>query len=1052
MPDATNSTRPIVALLPTALALAGLLEAQTTREVPNLMFLGATGGRTSICDQSGWEVGFYARAQVVGAPRITANGTVWFVLDPRTAGNRNVVTIGRSMPGSSAWDTRWTTPALSAPATAIAVTRENHAVVVADDRSLTELDEGMGIVGTWPLAGIPTTLEVDEQGDVWIGIRNQPAPLLQIIDRASGASRITTINGGTGDVLRIVPDGRAGGSRVFVSCAGSPQLFEFDGSLQQLATHTVPDATPGSSIEELELAPDGTLWAAARGQGVWWFDPMSARFERLRGISSIACIGFDAHGTLWVMSDRLVAVDARRREIDIYGWGYSGYGAPRAIDPGGLFAARVLDPRGDADGDGIENRIECEAWSNPYDPQSTPSLALHTRVHTPNPGAVRGRIDGAFGAGALLLATGRANQPLSVPGISGAYELDLAGTIPVAFPTPVPGDFRIELPLITGIGTARQLWVQAVGQPLFGTPRWSDSDPFLVRRTRTTGLVESFFNDVRRDDLASAGPWTGGLRPGRLGGRGLLGDFDPALGTADGPNRFVFDTDDQLVPGSHTLTGNDIRVTDGVFEFASFVIPAGVTVAFRGSAPLVLRVRGDIRIDGILDLSGASAADAFDPRSVFDQNLVRFVGVAGQAGAPGGPGGGAGGDGATGSDGNGDVMQATGRDGRAVQVPGRSGYAGHPGIAATAGRGAQPFPADAMRSSVAFRLFNSITVQTGAGGSGGSWLGGGTAGRVLSVPTQLAADRGPPTPPGAPLPFIGLPGGVASLEHFLIGGAGGGAGGSHAVNMSSQMISVDMRAWHAGAGGGGGGGAAALRAGDELVVGAQGAILARGGASGLHDSRQVGPPMPGGGGSGGSLLLQTSELGLFTQNGHLDVSGGAGGISRFVQFNGVAGETRGGDGGHGLVRFESPQGGSTGLLGTVQGPATLGTDNIGVLAGDDPWSGARSNWIAVSTPPAAWLRYRVTAEIAGQTVVFSDDPSVGVPADQVFGPLLFLVQAGVLDPASNDVRASGPPRTRVAGPLGLATDPLDHVRWEILFHRAITTDVRVTEVRIEWRE
>ena len=91
-------------------------------------------------------------------------------------------------------------------------------------------------------------------------------------------------------------------------------------------------------------------------------------------------------------------------------------------------------------------------------------------------------------------------------------------------------------------------------------------------------------------------------------------------------------------------------------------------------------------------------------------------------------------------------------------------------------------------------------------------------------------------------------------------------------------------------------------------------------------------------------------------------------------------------------------------------------------------------------------------QIAGQTLVFSDDPSVGLPADQVFGPLLFLVQAGVLDPASNEVRASAPPRTRVAGPLGIATDPLDHVRWEILFHRSVATDVRVTEVRIEWRE
>lgn len=88
-----------------------------------------------------------------------------------------------------------------------------------------------------------------------------------------------------------------------------------------------------------------------------------------------------------------------------------------------------------------------------------------------------------------------------------------------------------------------------------------------------------------------------------VGGDGHHGDFSTALAQDLGNGVFEIQTNNTTIPASQTSSGLAEQVTDGHFSFASFVVPAGVTVRFRGSVPAVVRVRGEVRIDGTLDAS-----------------------------------------------------------------------------------------------------------------------------------------------------------------------------------------------------------------------------------------------------------------------------------------------------------------------------------------------------------------------------------------------------------------------------------------------------------------
>ena len=159
----------------------------------------------------------------------------------------------------------------------------------------------------------------------------------------------------------------------------------------------------------------------------------------------------------------------------------------------------------------------------------------------------------------------------------------------------------------------------------------------------TLVLTEEFDVDADEDTLRTGNSWEAGLLgTGPGGGSGRLGDLVVPAGevvvlSTDSEDfsspvlqrpevfdlRNVVDLGD---PATFTIDG-------GVFEFATLRVDAGAVLRFEGSNPARLFVRGEMIVQGLLDVSGA-VAPAHDSREL----------LGGLAGTPG-PGGGAGGDG-----------------------------------------------------------------------------------------------------------------------------------------------------------------------------------------------------------------------------------------------------------------------------------------------------------------------------------------------------------------------------------------------------------------------
>ena len=246
----------------------------------------------------------------------------------------------------------------------------------------------------------------------------------------------------------------------------------------------------------------------------------------------------------------------------------------------------------------------------------------------------------------------------------------------------------------------------------------------------------------------------------------------------------------------------DTSLPAGRHQFRSFTIAAGaqVTVVPVGDAPLELDVRGPVRIDGRLELSGSRGADS-GPGS-------RPNG--GNAG-PGGGGGGGGGD-----CGNG------------------AGSGGYP-------RGGDGGPAGAPGGNGGTARYATVPpAYGGAFGPGGGGGGGGhaTAGQDGERVEGIYGTGGQPYGDAA---LSVLQGGGGGGGGGANGGGGGGGGGAVRVFAASISVAGVIRAdggaggvkisgWcTSGAGGGGAGGTVWLSAPTITVTGS---VTARGGAGG----------------------------------------------------------------------------------------------------------------------------------------------------------------------------------------------------------------------------
>ncbi|HEX5051792.1 MAG TPA: Ig-like domain-containing protein [Planctomycetota bacterium] len=638
----------------------------------------------------------------------------------------------------------------------------------------------------------------------------------------------------------------------------------------------------------------------------------------------------------------------------------------------------------------------------------------------------------------------------------------------------LPGNVCVEVSVTDGV-------VDLSGRP--AQPRTYSFLTMLVPVVETS-ITENFDDNDFLDGDASAAQWTGGSAVfARIGGDGRHGTFDPEayadpLGLIEGKRTFRLNTDNTIIPASYTTTGSPIAITNGEFYFDKMVLPADMRLRFTGTHAPVITVSGRLDLQGEIDVAGTSQT-----------TLPLASQTSGQPGAAAGIFGGAGGQGGDRCSGSGASPVNNGRPGGAAQVHGAHAY--FTSAAATAGRGSTVFPANGVTGSILYGPVSAgiaYSPQAAAGGGGGglrdaggtghvvtnnhpNWLGGTPpvpGGLPVLVPPGLPATwpagpwvtaMGPTAPGGAAMQLFPFPiasptspaQGRSSL-HFLVGGAGGGGGASHAC-LSINL--VPGSAWSPGCGGGGGGGAIALRAGDSLRIGPTGRVLAFGGGAASNVGGSGGAqPAPGGGGSGGSVVLQAGRLSELA--GLIDVRGGAGGIfNRNVGTppSGAMVQIAGGDGSPGFVRFEAPaQPPLSALAGMLPAPVA---NNVGQLDEVDDLVMCRSKFYSTGLLfGPEYARYEIHAIVGGVPVVFSDDPNVSTMPAQPGASVRALFQSARLDLATSEPLETGPWRTAVRTTpteTGIASDGFNGFRFQLLIDRSLGQTVTIDKVVIVYR-
>jgi hypothetical protein len=210
---------------------------------------------------------------------------------------------------------------------------------------------------------------------------------------------------------------------------------------------------------------------------------------------------------------------------------------------------------------------------------------------------------------------------------------------------------------------------------------------------------------------------------------------------------------------------------DGVFNFSSVTIPAGVTVTFKKNTtntPVTILASGDITIDGNIYLIGGNATNtgAIGDGNIGDDGLP---GV----GAPGGFDGGVGGTTPNGLGGAG-LGPGGGQGGKPYNSDRCGGGGG-----GFAGGGGKPYGGcKTVVGGVAYGSVRLLPLIGGSGGGGGmagaqfAGSGGGGGGGAI-----LLASSGTVTVNGRIYAYGGLPG-KTSTTQYVNGSGGAGSGGA----------------------------------------------------------------------------------------------------------------------------------------------------------------------------------------------------------------------------------------------------------------------------------
>ncbi|HKB15336.1 MAG TPA: hypothetical protein VKF62_04690, partial [Planctomycetota bacterium] len=243
----------------------------------------------------------------------------------------------------------------------------------------------------------------------------------------------------------------------------------------------------------------------------------------------------------------------------------------------------------------------------------------------------------------------------------------------------------------------------------------------------TFQITEDFDTTARLDGARTGALWNdasapGVLKPGKGGGRGLHGDvlLNNLDVTIDTGNQ-TFPHDD--LPGTHTLTGGPITVTDGIFEFGTLRIPQGRKLTFVGPNVARIFVRGGVEIQGTLSFTGSPGEDdlTFNDANqpLFPQHFT------GTDGGIGGPGAGAGGDGGS-IDSTVTIFTPAWSSNAILDGQSGQGVGGPSGPGTGAGVGAVHYPPNlpppaALPGQVCPATVACVSQQKGSGGGGGGY-------------------------------------------------------------------------------------------------------------------------------------------------------------------------------------------------------------------------------------------------------------------------------------------------------------------------------------------
>tara|TARA_R110002072_G_scaffold46591_10_gene129097 strand:- start:84881 stop:87565 length:2685 start_codon:yes stop_codon:yes gene_type:complete len=600
---------------------------------------------------------------------------------------------------------------------------------------------------------------------------------------------------------------------------------------------------------------------------------------------------------------------------------------------------------------------------------------------------------------------------------------------------------------------------------------------FLTEQGVSTPILikETFASNTKQQVLISGGIWGGaqgpGARPGLVGGDGRHGTFDPALGTNMGNGLFVFNVDNTLIPASSSLTGLQYQVTDGRFFFTDMIVPTGMTIRFVGTVPPVIHVRGQVKLDGTIEVNGLDApGDIATTGLAVGQSVTNFPAVSsltGQPGTLGGVGGGQGGAGGNRCLNAGPILVAgidvtSGQPGSDLRVPAGHAYMGS--VAGTGGGGGLLAPATGMWPTTGVPTVGGTVYcayfSPGGGGGGFSAAGGApgtptyTGTSSGSVVASTAGAAGSlfnlmPYPPASPPP------GYTSLEHFTIGGSGGGGGGSHGYGII--VLTNPAIKFMAGHGGTGGGGAVAIRSGGTVVIGPDAVLSARGGDGvWIIGSPTAGNSSPGGAGSGGSFLVQSGQA--VSIAGTIDARGGNGSENGFVQNALQRVEASAGDGAPGFFRMEAPN--SNVSFGGTSTPTYVPSSMGGNLTDRDDKSGDTSLWYATGLVfPPTWSHYELDVDLDGDgtvDVTYDDTGAPGTikasePNGPITLPLVIRFQGANLNQAGTEpVGPVGMWRDGIGagGGQGISLDSVTGFRFSVIYNRALFPDLVVKELRV----